>query len=44
MIMAVVLGSLPKEFNRKGYMEVAIKMGSNIKTAKKYLTDFKKTG
>lgn len=38
------LDALPKEFNRKGYMEVAIKMGLNVKTAEKYLADFKKTG
>lgn len=38
------LDALPKEFNRKGYLEVTAKMGLNPKTAEKYLTEFKKAG
>ena len=38
------LDALPKEFNRKGYLEVTAKMGLNPKTAEKYLAEFKKAG
>jgi len=38
------LDALPKEFNRKGYLEVTAKMGLNPKTAEKYLAEFRKAG
>ena len=37
------LEAVPKKFNRKGYMEVAAKMGLNPKTVGKYLDEFRKT-
>lgn len=38
------LDALPKEFNRKGYLEITAKMNINPKTAEKYLAEFKKAG
>lgn len=38
------LEALPKEFNRKGYLEIAAKLGLNPKTAEKYLPQFIKAG
>ena len=38
------LDALPKEFNRQGYLDVAIKLGIEDKTAQKYIGEFKKTG
>jgi hypothetical protein len=36
--------ALPKEFNRKDYLDVALKMGVKKKTAENYISDFKKAG
>jgi len=38
------LDALPNEFNRKGYLEVAIKLGVEDKTAQKYIGDLRKAG
>jgi len=38
------LESLPKEFNRKGYLEVASKLNINPKTAEGYISKFVKVG
>jgi len=38
------LESLPKEFNRQGYLDIAIKLSINPKTAEGYISKFVKVG